>query len=1056
MGVPSRLDRVSVVRRAPASYAPAVLPDHQMDAIRFEEFCNDLLRPLAMPRRAPLRVEVAHFDERVSPTIAQRAKRTRVEPGYRWGPIWSTAWFRVQGTMPRDFAGERVLLRFSSGTEACVWVDGVPHAGLDPYHDTAPIAPLVWNDRARGRAGQRVDLWIEAACNLPLGATTFWWDQPEVRARWSERKPGRLECAELVALDEGLWQFAERFDFLRRCLWNGSAEDPRTNDLRSGLGSIVRAIPAATISRSAVLAQAPALEALLKGSADPLHAITCVPIGHAHIDTAWLWRIDETRRKCVRTFATALRSIERFPGFTFLCSQAAQYRMVQEESPALFDQVRKAVKAGRWEPNGAMWIEPDGTCPSGESFIRQIVHGTGWWREQFGAAAPQRFLYLPDTFGFPACLPQIIALAGLDTFITNKMIWSGTNRFPHVTFRWRGLDGTEVLSHFTPGHNYNSEFLPNDLVAGARNIERQDRGRVRAYLQPYGWGDGGGGPDPSQIERAANARRSQGLPACEPMKAGDLCGELHRQARASERRGEPLPVWDGELYLEAHRGTYTSQRWIKRANRRGERLLRQVEMLAVIAPMPRAEERALLAELDGLWKTVLLHQFHDILPGSSIKAVYDDARIAMGAALKRLEALRDDGLARIRARVPAAGEVVFNPSSTAIELEPAGEAGSLEPRVQEIPECGVATVRRPKPARAKATRTTLTLGHDVAEFDAQGRVSWIERDGISCTARDGHGLNELALYEDRPRRWEAWDTDREHAEKPIPITGRPAITPIVRGGVPMLRIERALGRASRIVQTCSLRPGESYLRIHTRLDWREERTVLRALFPTALRSRTVRFGTQCGWIDRDAHDNTSWQAAQFEVPGHDWMLIHDGQDGVAILDDGIFGKSGKLGSMGLTLVKSPNFPDPTCDRGVHEFEYAILPVGQDASSVSVQAEWFNNPPITVSTGRAGAAAAGMHPVGILAFGDGLLEVSAMKPASDGSGDVVVRVVDHSGAPRQVLVSPSMPHDDVVRCDLFEAPIARSRLAPCTDRDGWWLGLRAFEIASLRIRRAGRR
>ena len=375
-----------------ASYAPMVLPDHQMNAIRFEEFCNELLRPLAMPRRQALRVEVAQFTERVAPSVAQRAKRTKVDLGDRWGPIWSTAWFRVQGTMPREFAGERVLLRFSSGTEACVWVDGVPHAGLDPYHDTAPIAPLSWNDRARGRAGQRVDLWIEAACNLPLGATTFWWDQPEVRARWRERTPGRLECAELVVLDEPVWQFTERFDLLRRCLWHGHAEDPRTNDLRRGLDAIVRSIPAGTISREAVLAQAGALEALLKGSADSMHATTCVPIGHAHIDTAWLWRIDETRRKCVRTFATALRSIERVPGFTFLCSQAAQYRMVQEESPALFEQVRKAVKAGRWEPNGAMWIEPDGTCPSGESFIRQIVHGTGWWREQFGAAAPQRFL----------------------------------------------------------------------------------------------------------------------------------------------------------------------------------------------------------------------------------------------------------------------------------------------------------------------------------------------------------------------------------------------------------------------------------------------------------------------------------------------------------------------------------------------------------------------------------------------------------------------------------------------------------------------------------------
>jgi len=1029
-----------------------VLPDHQMDAIRFEEFCNDLLKPLAMPHRVDLRVDMAHFPGRVDPARAMRARTTRVEVGHRWGPIWSTAWFRVRGTMPRAFRGERVLLRFSSGTEACVWVDGVPHAGLDPYHDTAPIAPLVWSDRARGRDGQRVDLWIEAACNLPLGATTFWWDQPEQRARWRERNPGRLECAELVTLDEPIWQFAERFDLLRRCLWHGNAEDPRTNDLRRGLDAIVRAIPAAGITREVVLAQGAALDALLRGHPDPMHATTCVPIGHAHIDTAWLWRIDESRRKCVRSFATALRSIERFPGFNFLCSQAVQYRMVKEESPRLFAQITKAVKAGRWEPNGAMWVEPDATCPSGESFIRQLVHGMGWWREHFGGAAPQRFLYLPDTFGFPACLPQITRLAGLDTFITNKMIWSGTNRFPHVTFRWRGLDGTEVLSHFTPGHNYNSEFLPNDLVAGARNIERQDRGRVRAYLQPYGWGDGGGGPDPSQIERAANAARAQGLPACEPMLARDLCGELHRQARASERRGEPLPVWDGELYLEAHRGTYTSQRWIKQSNRRAERLLRQVEMLAVIAPMTRADERALLAELDGLWKTVLLHQFHDILPGSSIKAVYDDARLAMGDAIKRLTALRDEGLGRVRSRVPAAGEVIFNPASTAIELEPVEPAAGAEARVQEIPECGVATVRRPARPSARASRSTLALGDDRVEFDAQGRVLRVERDGAWCEPAQGRALNELVLYEDRPRRWEAWDTDREHADKPTPVTGRPTITASVRDGVPGMRVERTIGRGSRIVQEYALRPGESFLRVHTRLDWREERTMLRALFPHAIRARAVRFGTQFGWLDRDAHDNTSWQTAQFEVPGHDWMLVHDGAGGLAILDDGIFGKSGKDGVLGLTLVKSPNFPDPTCDRGVHEFGYAIMPVGADAASVPIHAEWFNNPSIVVARGRASGIEGGMHPVGVLADGTGLLEISALKPAADGSGDVVLRLVDHAGSPRQVLVSPSMPHADVVRCDLFEAPIPRSRLVPREGGDGWWLAMRAFEIATVRIRR----
>ncbi len=1061
-----------------------MLSSHQMDAIRFEEFAASVLRPLATPHRSPLTVEVAQFKERVTPSVAQRAKRKAVDIGYRWGPIWSTAWFRVRGVVPREFARERVMLRFSSGTEACVWVDGVPHAGLDPYHDTAPIAPLHWNAKERGTSGSRIDVWIEAACNLPLGATTFWWDQPEVRARWAERTPGRLETAELITLDEPMWKFVECFDLLRRCLWNGTADSPRTNDLRRGLAAILRAIPAGTATRDAVLAQAHALEVLRHGHTDAASGTVCVPIGHAHIDTAWLWRIDETRRKCVRTFATALRSIERFPNFRFLCSQAAQYQMVKEESPALFKAIARAVAAGRWEPNGAMWIEPDGTCPSGESFIRQIVHGTEWWRAHFGESAPQRFLYLPDTFGFPACLPQIVRQAGLDTFITNKLIWCDTNRYPNVTFQWRGLDGTSVLTHLTPGHNYNSEFLPNDLTAAAANIERQDQGRVRAYLQPYGWGDGGGGPDPSQIERAQQSHRAQGLPACVPMRAGDFCEELHRQARASAKRGESLPTWDGELYLEAHRGTYTSQRWIKQANRQAERLLRQVEMLAVIAPMSLADERALLSELDGLWKTVLLHQFHDILPGSSIKAVYDDARVAMRAALTRLEALRGAGLDRVRARVPVSGELLFNPASTAVEFEPAGAAGDAEPRVQAVPECGVATVRRPRGAKAKATRTMLELGDDQALFDALGRVLWVERDGVSCEPATGHAFNELVLYEDRPRRWEAWDTDREYAQKPTAVTSTPKITPSVRAGVPTLRVERAIGAASRIVQTYSMQPHESFLRVHTRLDWREERTMLRALFPTGVRGRTVRFGTQFGWIDRDAHDNTSWQTAQFEVPGHDWMCVHDGSGGVAVLDDGIFGKSGKHGVLGLTLAKSPNFPDSTCDRGVHEFTYAILPVGADGGTVPVHADWLNNPMIRVAHGAepaavrkkplanhlrngmgedvsarlagggASAVEAGMHPVIVRTACDGFLEVSALKPAADGSGDVVMRLVDHSGAPSVVGIEPTMRHREIVRCDYLERPLADGGVQ-YEDGVGWWLPMRGFEIVSLRIVREGR-
>ncbi len=962
-----------------------------------------------------------------------------VGTGYRWGPIWSTAWFRLRGRLGREFRGERVLLRFSSGTEACLWLDGVPHAGFDPYHDTAPLIPADWRRRDRAKGGERIDLFVEAACNLPLGATTFWWDQPEQRARWAESKPGRLECAEAVALDEGIWQFCERFDWLRRLLFSGAKESSRTHDLSRGLAAIIRAIPAATATRESVLAQRPALDRLLRGRIDARSATTCVAIGHAHIDTAWLWRIDESRRKCVRSFATALRNIERFPHFRFMCSQAQQYQFVKEESPALFAEIRAAVGAGRWEPAGAMWIEPDGTAPSGESFIRQIVHGTRYWEQEFGARGKQRILYLPDTFGFPACLPQIMAHAGLDTFITNKIIWSDTNKFPHVTFKWRGLGGAEVLTHFTPGHNYNSDFLPADLKSAEREIEELDRGLTRTYLQPYGWGDGGGGPDPAQIERTGSASNCEGVPTTKHTLARDFCTRIHAEAAACEDRGTPLPVWEGELYLEAHRGTYTTQRWIKRANRRAENLLREVEMLAVLAPLARVHRKALLIELDALWKVILLHQFHDILPGSSIGPVYDDARQALGGAIKRLNEMRDDGLARAGGELGVVGKkrLAFNAASVASGGLPACSVG-VAPRVTRGPALA-------------ATKPRLVNDLVDVRFDSLGRVTEIRSLDGNFRPAKGRAFNELVLYEDRPRRWEAWDTDKEYAEKPSPVTTKPSITASVRGGCARLVVERSLGVRSKVRQEYELTAGSELLVIRSRLDWREERTLLRALFPTQLQVTSARFGTQFGHLDRATHRNTSWQEAQFEVPGHDWMSIGDGARSLAVLDDGIFGKSAHGGTLGLTLAKSPNFPAPNADRGIHEFTYAIK-VGDGRA----QTEWTESE--RLNRGLAGSARASESPVmPSLRFvtvhsidgGDGA-EISALKPADDGSSDVIVRLVDRTGAASTMMLEWHGPVSRAVRCDAFERALGKSAPSLGVSAGRTILTLQPFEIATVRL------
>ncbi len=1059
-----------------------MLPDLQYAAIRFENFVSEILLPAAFPQRAPLEVEVWQTPERVRPERALEGRFERVERGWRWGPVWSSAWFRLRGAVPASMHGRRVALRFSSGTEALLWKDGVPEQGFDPYRDLA----LLW-EKAPADA-HAVELLIEAACNLPLGISTFWWDHPELHARWKEERPGRLEAAELVVQDEAVWRFAQGFETARKLLLTLPETDARAHALDRGLRALMARLPVgagAEPMHAACTSLFPELAALLMGRG-PQTPVVCDAVGHAHIDTAWLWPIAETRRKCLRTFANVLRLQERYEHFHFLCSQAQQYAWVEEDSPELFAQIAARVAQGRWEPGGAMWIEPDCTCPSGESFIRQILHGTQWWRSRFGAAAPQRFLYLPDTFGFPASLPQIIAQAGLDTFITNKMSWCESNRFPNVTFRWRGIDGTEVLTHLTPGHNYNSSIEPKDFQYAVANLVQQDGARIPAYLQPFGFGDGGGGPTAEQIERAAIGARCEGLPRVEQRRVDDFCAQLHAAHESLRRDGQELRVWDGELYLELHRGTYTSQAWIKEANRRGECLLRLAEALACARAgfEGAAVARQAREELDAAWKTLLLNQFHDILPGSSIGAVYDDARAQMDQV--RTQAMRavQRGMGWLAGAAASAGAaegslVVFNPASTPQTGVLATEEG--EALAVEVPPLGVRVIgagaegaarARPAPADAVVVEGERTLrnAHLEAVIDDAGRVALLRRPGAAraANAPDGAGgllpLNQLALYEDRPRRWEAWDIDRDYQEKMQRVMGRAERIQAVQRGpsVGEIVVERAIGRASRIVQRYRLVAGVPRLEIATRIDWREEQTLLRALFPCAVRARRASFGIQFGCYERPTHENTSWERAQFEVPGHNWMDLSEPGLGVAVLDDGKFGRSARHGVLGLSLLRAPNFPDPAADRGEHRFTYALMVHEGDwrAAGVDAQAEQLNHPLVgAVARAGGGAARAAASVAGAGPFADGWqaaavrcsgaahAEIAALKPSEE-PGGLALRLVEVRGGAGEATVRWGFPVRAVAAVDLHERPMEEVALEHDAATGTTRVALRPFQIVTL--------
>ncbi len=1053
-----------------------MLPNLQYAAIRYENFHSEVLLPRVFPLRAPLSVAMWQAPgsglETEHPSLAEakRAKYKPVKLGLRWGPVWSTAWFKLLGRVPAEMRGHTVALRFSCGTEGTLWKDGVPFQGFDPYRDLAFLT-----QNAKG--GEKIDLLVEGACNLPLGISTFWWDHPELQTRWREPQPGRLESAELVVVDEAAWRYAQAWDFLRRLMLALPEDSARATEIANGLRDIHASIDASD-PVPGMEETASALDELVQGGAhEP--ATACIAVGHAHIDTAWLWPLRETRRKCVRSFSNVLRLQERFSNFHFLCSQAQQYEYVKEDAPEVYAQIKKRVQEGRWEAGGAMWIEPDCTCPSGESFIRQIVHGTGFWTAEFGAAAKQRFLYLPDTFGFPPCLPQIARLGGLDTFITNKMSWCETNKFPHVTFMWRGLDGTEILTHLTPGHNYNSSIEPKDMLYGEKNLVVQDgqsffSSAIPMWLQPFGYGDGGGGPTDWQIARAELASDCAGVPRFEQHRVDVFCGRLHAGREALESAGRPLAAWDGELYLELHRGTYTSQAWLKRQNRLAESALRDVESLACSLPDMKAKALdAVRARLDRAWKTLLLNQFHDILPGSSIEAVYKDSREDHAAISQVVFAERDALEAAFIKLADTQGlkrpVLVRNSASTTrcgiVEID----GGLIE--VRDIPALGVKIVDAasigalPNPVEVRATKRGVEISNGIvrAFIDLAGRVAELEHVPTRRIAnqRDARGrampLNQLALYEDRPRRWEAWDTDRDYFDKCELVDGDCEIAVSeahpLRGEV---RIERTLGAASTIWQTYRLDAGSDRLEVRTEVNWQESQQQLRALFPFDIRARHASFGTQFGAIERPIHRNTSWEEARFEVPGHAWMDVAEPGFGVAVLDDGRYGRSAIASSngctLGLSLLKSPLFPDPTCDRGEHAFNYALMPHAGDwrEAGVDAAAECFREPmrAIALAKSRKGAMHGSWAPFDVLAASPMRVEIAAWKPAEDGKGRIL-RLVETRGARGDVQVFWNVDASKVTSVDALERPLSREELAHSKGA-ATLLRMKPFEIVTLRV------
>ncbi len=983
-----------------------------------QKFEQDVIRPAIHPRRHPLEVSAYHVrGEPVPVAAALGGDYVPVQVGDSWGAMWDTTWFRMQAEIPREWEHGTVAALLHLGgdaevgfsAEGLIWSpSGTPLQGLHHEHRQYLVTE-------QAVPGDQVEFFVEAAANpIPPWGCDRW---PLLTPDYTGDPLYKLGQAELSLVDRRV----EQLDFDVQVLLEMVEQLPdRAEEILDLLCATLATVDPDQVGASAGEAASKLARAFGLQSSSPF---LLTATGHAHIDSAWLWPVRETKRKCARTFSNQLRLMELYPEHRFACSSAAQYQWIKDDYPALYDQIRARVREGRWEPIGGMWVEPDTNVPSGESLVRQFVYGKRFFAEEFGVETAE--MWIPDVFGYSAALPQIAQQAGVDVLVTQKLSWNDTNVFPHSTFWWQGHDGSRVMTHFPPANTYNGNFSIRQLAESQGNYKDHDR--FDRGLYPFGFGDGGGGPTARMLETARRAQDQAGLPRVEIGSVGSFLDRL--------RAEQPdLATWTGELYLETHRATLTTHADVKRNNRRAEESLRAAEMWSVAAGTDRRPE------LDQAWKDLLLQQFHDILPGSSIHWVYQDA----AAAHSEIRATADGVVSEAQAALAGSGgeAVAFNASSydrtEVVEVD-------KQLRVVSVPACGWA------PAAASSHSFDPVAAGDGWMDNGLLRVTWNESGLLTSiwdheagreVLAEGRKGNVFQLLADNPRQYDAWDIERSAFDEVTDLTDIDLIT--VGQSDPLrcsVRFTRSFGRSS-ISQLMSLDAGSRRLTFDTEVDWHEDHLFLKVAFPVSVHASRATYEIQHGHIERPTVTNTSWDEARFEVCGHRWADLSEPGYGVALLNDSKYGYDIKGNVMRLSLLKAPGYPDPEADRGVHHFAYALLPhVGdlRSPGSVVEQAEWFNLP-VAIVPGSAGAAGR------IVRVDRPGVSVEAVKWA-DRSDGVVVRLCEVWGSRGSAKVSLDRPFSTVSRTDLLEREVSPLEHSAGTVE----LQLRPYELVTLLFR-----
>ena len=775
-------------------------------------------------------------------------------------------------------------------------------------------------------------------------------------------------------------------------------------------------------------------------------------IGHTHIDVAWQWTLAQTREKAQRSFATVINMMKQYPEYKFMSSQPQLYQYVKRAAPELYDEIKEMVRQGRWEVEGAMWLEADCNLPSGESLIRQIIHGKRFMQQEFGVDS--KILWLPDVFGYSAALPQILKKCGVEKFVTSKISWSEFNKMPYDSFLWEGMDGTEIFTYFItaqdlPQKGENDNFTtyvgyirPSQVLGTWRRFQQKEYNNET--LITFGFGDGGGGPTRDMLEQ--QRRLAYGIPGIPKTKietAGSFLDKVEKNFNENAEKLRRVPKWVGELYLEMHRGTYTSIAKNKKNNRKSELLLREAEALA-------ATDKFLLGGsypqqvINDCWETVLLNQFHDIIPGSSIFEVYEECDRQYAQILEAGNRILEEKRRRLTGKIASrSGMLVYNPNSFACDS--VVDYGGETVLVQDVPAFGWKVAEPEKPqGQIKVNGNTIENQFFRVVLDQKGNMASIyDKRNDRELIKPGGCANELQVFEDFPRDYDAWEITNYYKQKMWTIDQVEACEPFFEGAAAGLKVTKRFLNST-LVQKIYLYEGVDRIDIKTEADWHERHVLLKAAFPLELHANRAAYEIQFGYLERPTHENTSWDKAKFEVCAHKWADISEDDYGVSLLNDCKYGYNAEGSTIKLTLLKCATFPNPEADQGRHSFVYSVYPHSGALSHKTVQQAYLLNQPMTAWKAEAGDGSLPAE-YSLVSCGSPSVIVEAIKKAEDENA-LILRLYQSMNRKESVELALGFTFEKAELCSMME-----ETLQPLEkDGDKIRLPLGAFEIATIKL------